>query len=389
MYRKTNLQPVKSALFGLSKGCLLLLLLTVAACQQSSQIQQQIEKSSSESSNSETRLILNNATLEQADDQGQILWKIRVKMARYSQDSKRAELEEITGNLFQEGKLILKVSAKKGEIEKDGDEISLRDKIVATDVRNGIIIKGENVKWKPKDYLLVVEKNLIGIHRNLTVTSEGGIYYTKKERLELRGNVLGNYREPKLQMKTDRLYWNIPQETLVGDRPIQIVRYKDKTVTDQVIADQAEVGLKNSLATLRKNVEFKSLEPPLQMATNSINWQYENRTVNAKEPIRIVDPKNKIIVTGNQGELVLSQKIARLRGGVAGESTQRNQAKIYAREVLWNMPNNIVEAAGNVIYQQSNPNMSFAGSKAVGKLTDNSIVVTGEPGAGVVTKIVP
>jgi LPS export ABC transporter protein LptC len=388
MYSKGNPQFIKYLFFGFAKGCLLLLLLSVNACQQSSQVQQQIEKSSSQSSNSETRLVLNNATLEQANPQGQILWKIKVKMARYSEDSKKAELEEITGNLFQDGKLILKVSAKQGEIEKNGDEIFLTDQIIATDVRNGIVIKGENVRWKPKDYLLVVEKNLIGTQRNFTVTSTGGVYYTKKERLELRGNVLGNSQKPRLQIKTDRLYWNIPQETIVGDRPIQMVRYKDKTITDQVLADRAEIQLKNNLAHLEKNVELKSLDPSIQMATNSVNWQYEKRIINTKEPIKIIDSKNKVTVTGNRGEFLLAQNIAYLKGGVAGES-DRNQAKIYAREITWNIPDHLVEAVGNVVYEQNDPKVSFSGSKAVGKLTDNSIVVTGAPGMGVVTKIFP
>ena len=76
------------------------------------------------------RLILNNATLEQANPSGQPLWKIQVKKATYTQDQKIARLENIKGNIYQDGKVVLQVSADRGEVYKEVHEILLKDNIV-------------------------------------------------------------------------------------------------------------------------------------------------------------------------------------------------------------------------------------------------------------------
>ncbi|NJL82802.1 MAG: LPS export ABC transporter periplasmic protein LptC [Chloroflexaceae bacterium] len=65
--------------------------------------------------NNERRLILENASLEQADSEGQVLWKIKTKRAIYSRDRRKAELEDLSGDLYQDGELVLKITADRGK----------------------------------------------------------------------------------------------------------------------------------------------------------------------------------------------------------------------------------------------------------------------------------
>ena len=92
--------------------------------------------------------------------------------------------------------------------------------------------------------------------------------------------------------------------------------------------------------------------------------------------MQIVHREQETTVTGNRGEVELEKQIARLSGGVEGES-KKERAKIYAEEVVWNLATQRVEGEGNVIYSQAEPELTLTGSKAVGTLEDKQIVVTG------------
>jgi hypothetical protein len=57
--------------------------------------------------------------------------------------------------------------------------------------------------------------------------------------------------------------------------------------------------------------------------------------------------------------------------------------------MMWEIPTQKLQASGNVIYQQVNPPFNTTGPTAVGRLQDQSIVVTGSAGTRVVTEIIP
>ena len=52
-------------------------------------------------------LTLQTVTLEQPDENGNLLWKLRADSVNYSPDSERAELENLEGEFFQNGKTIV------------------------------------------------------------------------------------------------------------------------------------------------------------------------------------------------------------------------------------------------------------------------------------------
>jgi LPS export ABC transporter protein LptC len=135
----------------------------------------------------ETSLSLENATLEQSNADGELLWKIQVDEAEYSPDRKKAALTAVKGNIFQDGKVVLQVKADKGEIQRDGAEIFLKDNVVAVDPRNKAVIRSGEVEWQPQESLLIVRKNLRGSHPQLEASANEGKYNTREQKLELTG----------------------------------------------------------------------------------------------------------------------------------------------------------------------------------------------------------
>lgn len=364
----------------------LILCLSLLSCQ-STQEDEAVEISTP-NREVEQGLVLSNATLEQSNPEGETLWKLGTEKAVYTQDKKIAKLTNVTGNLFSKNEVILQVSAKKGEIKQDGEKIYLQEDIIAVDPRNKAELKANELEWTPKENKLIIRNKVTGNHAKLTISANEGIYNTQKQRLELKGNIVATTNKPPLQMKTEHLFWLVPEDRIIGDRPLKMTRYKEKTITDQVTTNQAEVNLKTNLATIKGNIEYKSLEPPLQAATNVIFWQYENRIIDSKEPIKLIQTEDNMTLTGNEANVNLNENMAYLYKGVYGEAA-KNEVKIFSDHIAWNIKTKEMEATGNVNYQQINPDFNLSGVKAVGRLQDKSVTVTGDYQNKVVTKIYP
>ena len=362
-----------------------LLLFSVAACQQANS---NTPSSGISVKRSQTQLMLNNAILEQSNPEDNIVWKIQAKTSLYTEDKQIARLQTVTANLLQDNKIILRVSADTGEIRDNGNLILLKDNIVAQDTRNGIIVKSDEIEWRPTENLLAIRKNPLGIHPNLEIKATEGIYHTDTQSFELQRNIVATTIDPALQLTSERLVWQIPQQTLESPLALQIIRYQqDETVTDRLVADRGKVNLETNMATLNNNIELVSLDPQLQMATDSLIWNYKTRIVNADKPIQIIAREHNIDVTGNQAQVDLNKNIARLNDGVKGINRQDN-TQIYARELVWNIDNKVIEARGNVAYQQSEPKINLTGEKAVAKLAQERIVVTGNKQKQVISTII-
>ena len=115
MDQKYKNQQQHSLQLKLIRKGMLLLLLSLLACQAE-------EKTSTNTNNlgkvkEETNLNLQNATLEQSDADGKLLWKIQVDEAKYSPDREKATLTAVKGNIFEKGTLVLQIKADYGEIQ--------------------------------------------------------------------------------------------------------------------------------------------------------------------------------------------------------------------------------------------------------------------------------
>ena len=75
-----------------------------------------VEDNSSTAQAVERNLTFNDVALEQSDEQGRPIWKVKSKQATYSKDRKIAQLQSPNGQLFQDGKPLYYITAQKGEI---------------------------------------------------------------------------------------------------------------------------------------------------------------------------------------------------------------------------------------------------------------------------------
>ena len=361
------------------------LIITIVGCQPSTP--ESTPRARERESRLDTQLVLNNAILEQSNKQQKTVWKIKADNIVYSEDKQIATLNKVVGNLWQDGTIIFKISAKSGEIRDNGNIILLNEKIIASDPRNGGIINTDVVEWRPQENLLLIKEKLNGTHPNLQVTAESGKYFTDIEQLEIQGNVVATTNQPSLQLKSDRLEWSIVQNEINSPGAVELIQYnEEQTITDKLVSDRAQVNLVSKTATLNNNIELITLDPPLQVATNFFSWNYLTRVGKTDQPIQILDRDRQISLTGNQGEINLQQQLAKLQDGVKGIN-QQEASELYARQLIWQIDSEKVEATGNVIYEQADPQARLTGEKAVGTLSDNNIIVTSDGKNQVTTEI--
>lgn len=344
--------------------------------------------SESPSPDKESNLTFFDVTLEQADEVGRPIWKVRAKQAKYTKEKQIGEAETPYGELYQDGKVVYQVQAEQADIGQDGKQLFLKGKIIATDPHNGVVLRGNELEWRPKEDLLIVRNQLNGSHRQLQAIAQEARVTTREQRVEFSGGVVANSLESQMQMRTEHLIWRIKEEKLIGDRPVQMDHYKNNQITDRGRGDAAEVNMKTKIATVKKNAQIELLDPPVQIASNSMAWNLNTEIVTTNSPVRLFHRAENLLVTANQGEMKLGQKIVYLTGNVYAVGQRRQSLK--SNTLTWYLDNQLVEAQGNVLYRQVEPAFAFTGEKASGNLQAETIVVTGgSSGNKVVTEIIP
>lgn len=340
------------------------------------------------SSNQDSNLTFFDVTLEQADEVGRPIWKVRAKTAKYTKEKQIGQAESPYGELYQDGKVVYQIKADVADIEQDGKQLFLKGKIFATDPSNGIVLQGNELEWRPKEDLLIVRKQINGSHKQLQAVAQEARVKTREQRMEFSGRVVANSTDPQLQVRTEHLIWNIKEEKLIGDRPIQIDRYKNNKISDRGKGNSAEVNLKTKIATIQQNAQLELLDPPVQIASNSMTWNMNAETVTTNSPVRMFQRVENLIVTANQGEMKIPQKTVYLTGNVNAIGQRRQSLK--SNTLTWYLDNKLVEAQGNIVYRQVDPPLNFTGETAVGNLQTENIVVKGGSSSGrVVTEIIP
>ncbi|MEH1901308.1 MAG: LPS export ABC transporter periplasmic protein LptC [Nostoc sp.] len=340
------------------------------------------------SSDQDNNLTFFDVTLEQADEVGRPVWKVKATRAKYTKEKQIGQAESPYGELYQDGKVVYQIKADVADIEQDGKQLLLKGKIFATDPSNGIVLRGNELEWRPKEDLLIVRNQIKGTHKQLEAVAQEARVKTREQRMEFSGGVVANSTDPQMQVRTEHLIWNIKEEKLIGDRPIQIDRYKNNKISDRGKGNSAEVNLKTKIAIIQKNAQLELLDPPVEIASNFMTWNMNTEIVTTNSPVRMFHRVENLTVTANHGEMKIPQKTVYLTGNVNAIGQRRQSLK--SNTLTWYLDNKLIEAQGNIVYQQVDPPLNFTGETALGNLQTENIVVKGSSSSGrVVTEIIP
>ena len=336
----------------------------------------------------ETKLTFFGVALEQFDETGRPIWKVKAKEAKYTTDKQMGQAQSPEGELYQDGKVVYQIKAEKADIKQDGKQLFLQGKIVATDPRNGIVFQGNELEWRPQEDLLIVRNQLNGSHKQLQATAQEAKVKTREQRVEFSGGVVAKSTDPQLQMRTEHLIWQIKDDKLFSDRSIQIERYQDNKISGRSQGNAAEINLKTQIAILQPQAKLELVNPLMQITSNSITWNIQKENITTNSPIRVFKAAENLTITANQGKMNIPENTVYLTGNVNAVG-QRSQS-LKSNQLTWYLNKKLLEAKGNVIYHQIAPKLTFQGETAIGNLeTENIVVKGGNSGQKVVTEIIP
>ncbi|MFE4104701.1 LPS export ABC transporter periplasmic protein LptC [Almyronema epifaneia] len=356
----------------------------VRACQLINQ-QPITEAGNTADETAEPGLTLKDVTLEQPDEDGNLLWRVHADEVTYSPDQKVATVINPDGELFQDGEVIYRVKADRGEVRQDGQSIFLKNNIVATGVQNKVVLKGQELEWQPEEDLMVVRNQITGTHPQLKASAQEARVYNRERRLELSKNVVASTTEaPFLRMAAEELTWLIDAQRVESDRPIQVEQLKNDQVSDRVTGQQGEVDLAKKVVKLTEDVKLELLELPLEIFSQVAVWNVEQAQVVVPDALQANQPEQKVQISANRGELNLNQQVVYLTQGV--NVVEGQQSQLQADSLTWNLESQQVVAEGNVNYRQSDPPVQVQGPRAVGQLDEETVVISG---GRVVTEITP
>jgi LPS export ABC transporter protein LptC len=358
-------------------------ILGIASCRSSKQSQPSPKPTAIEA-----KLELDNLSFEQVDKQGKPLWKVRAQKGVYTPDRKRAKVTNLEGDLYQDGQIVLHVTAKTGEVEQAGEKVILRGDVVTKETRNKLIVVGQEVEWQPKADLLVIRDRVQASQPKFQVNASEGKYISRKQQMDLSGKIVAYSSDPRLAMQTEHLTWLVKDQKAIGDRPIQIQRYQGNQITDRVTANSSSTFLDRKVINLEGKVQLNATKPLMQVNGESFAWDFDREVVAADRPLTIVHQTEAVTFNANSGEVDLKGSTATLTGNARGIAT-RNQAQLQADRLIWQIASQQLVGTGNVVYQQIDPLIKFTGSRGVGKLQDQSIVVSSDKNQQVRTEFVP
>lgn len=124
----------------------------------------------------------------------------------------------------------------------------------------------------------------------------------------------------------------------------------------RVKAPAGEIRTDERTILLTGGVQGLALERGTTLNADQIRWIPEKKIVIAEGSVVLSDPKQQVEVTGKRMVGDIAIKSVTLEGGVTATSKPR-QSKLVSDKAIWQVPEKILQAIGNVVYNQSKPDV--------------------------------
>jgi len=351
---------------------------------------------------------LQNLTLQQTDDQGQILWLLQADGARYSDGGlQQIEIDNLRGDLRVAGKPTYTLEAKAVKVRQRNDQLWIEGRTTVTDVAARGTIVADQFVWRGDRALLQAQKNLQIRYPQVAITAQR--LEADSQRQELRAlkavQVTSSLPEAQdLRLSTDVLVWQQEQERLLagvgGAGGVTVVG----VAGDRLRAQEAEWSIPQQQVALRRSVQVDLQEPRLLARGELIQWRIDRQQIISDAPLTVEYPSQGITDQARRGVLFLDDnraifENARLQSQLQAAQLraqrltwripqqqveasghveiQRPNATLRTAQLVWRMPQQEVEAQGGVFYHQANPRIQVRGQQAKGWLDRQEVIVTG------------
>jgi LPS export ABC transporter protein LptC len=242
--------------------------------------------------------------------------------------------------------------------------------------------------WRRKDDIL----DALGNVKALGSSGEGSpvqlagnrvVWQRRSRILQAMGNVVALSQDPPLRTQTERLVWQLGPKLVQSDTRtlVEVLDCNGAAcqVTQRAAGDRADMDLKGQTAFLRGNAQVSLTDPAVDVLGESLAWQMRDLILTADQPVTAIDREQGVVLRGDRGTFNGKSKLVDLIGQVRG-TDQRRGAQLRSNRLIWAIEQQVVQALGQVFYQQSDPPMTSTGDQMFGQIKDGAISLYGGPG---------
>ncbi len=336
----------------------------------------------------ESSLTLQTVTLEQPDENGNLLWRLKAKSVTYSPDNQRADLKGLNGEFFQAGKTVYTVVADEGEVQQNGETLFLRGNLVATSKANELTLEGERLKWQPKQDRLMMgdfkdDPELDGSQvdgsqadssqSNDSQSNDSQSNSAESDNTDSSGTVLDNAESAIAKL-----------DVLTSDKPgAKKPPVKGFNPQMEVVASVVTVANKENRVDLTGGVAAKRKEEPwMTFEAEVLTWFTKRELIETQKPIRVEQYEAKAYekvrdrVTGATGQVDLAKNIVTLDKAVQMDLLSQ-PLKVQSETAVWDVTAQRVDLDKTVKMEQPERKITASANQAQLDLAEEIIYLTG------------
>lgn len=335
-----------------------------------------------------------NVVLAQADAKGKLLWKFQAQGVTYGENQQLARAKTLKGQLFEAGRPLFDITAENGTVRQEDQQVRLQGNIRVVDRRHNISFRGKEAQWKGSSGQLLIQNGFTALSPALQLWGSQLQASQQGREVRVTGNVIAETQATqgssrRIRLRTNQALWTVDTQRLkagaagANNQPSVTIEQLNTAEKSTALAGTALADLKSGMITLSSPVQVQV--GAVRLTSRSLNWDTQSQKIVTNELLQIQDPRHQISVLANRGTLEQSKNVVDLQGNVEVKGL-RNSAQLNSDQLLWDINTQRIEAVGSVNYVQGNPSLTLRGPKAVGKMTDQTLRVSG---GDVVTEIIP
>lgn len=338
-----------------------------------------------------------DVVLARADTKGQLRWKLEAKGVTYGEGQSVSKAKSIKGQLYEKGRPIFDIVAQSGTVRQSDQQVRLQGNIQVSDRQNKLVFRGREAQWNAQSGVLTVQNGLTVTHPQLQLwakvlqASQRGQVVRVSGQVVMETRPMADQSTGRLQLKANRALWQVAQQRVQAgeastnpQQPTVEVKRLDVGQDPAIaLAGTVQANLNTGVVQLTTPVQLQ--RGSLQLATRTLTWDTQKQRIFSPELVQIQDAQRQISVLANQGTLLERESLVDLQGKVEMKGL-RNDAQLTTDQLLWHTNTQRIEAVGNVNYQQTSPQFNLRGPRAVGRIADQTVRISG---GNVVTEIVP
>lgn len=328
--------------------------------------------------------------LRQRDALGAPAWELISPEARYDIARQLAQARQPRGTIYKQGKPHITVRAQSGTVIGDGQAIQLEGDVQITLLgANPIRIQGDQVRWIPRQDLMVIDRMPAAIDRNTRIQAGLARYRIKADQLELRGSPVlehwqqaGTATKPSpqgapLRVQTAWVNWRPDQGDLVASEPVRGVRREGNSQLE-LRAQGLKGNIRQGYVDLQAPVQVRDPKRQGWLNASTTRWSINDQLLSSDQPVQ--GAFNTLKGQASRWRVNLANSTVALDGSCRIEQPGE---RLTANQCLWNWPTGRFQAQGAVELRRASYSQITRAGLLRGRIGADGVAVFTAPGTRV------